>query len=81
MTLEGRWSKSYVNTLFCHFHDNMMHDARLLQSQLWHTFGHLLVCWLAYLVAWLYNVSMGAGNMGVGSRSHATYRRPSLDGF
>jgi len=28
-----------------------------------------------------YNVSMGAGDMGAGSRSHATYRRPSLDGF
>jgi len=28
-----------------------------------------------------YNVSMGAANMGAGSRSHATYRRPSLDGF
>jgi len=28
-----------------------------------------------------YNVSMGTGNMGAGSRSHATYRRPSLDGF
>jgi len=24
---------------------------------------------------------MGAGNMGAGSLSHATYRRPSLDGF
>jgi len=24
---------------------------------------------------------MGADNMGAGSRSHATYRRPSLDGF
>ena len=28
-----------------------------------------------------YNVSMGAGKLGAGSRSHATYRRPSLDGF
>ena len=28
-----------------------------------------------------YNVSMGAGNMRAGSRSHSTYRRPSLDGF
>jgi len=28
-----------------------------------------------------HNVSMGAGNMGAGSRSHATYRRPSVDGF
>jgi len=28
-----------------------------------------------------YNVSMGAGNMGAGSRSNATYRRPSVDGF
>jgi len=24
---------------------------------------------------------MGAVNMGEGSRSHVTYRRPSLDGF
>ena len=28
-----------------------------------------------------YNVSMGAGNMGTGARSHKTYRQPSLDGF
>ena len=28
-----------------------------------------------------YSVSTDAGNMGAGSRSHATYRRPSLDGF
>ena len=28
-----------------------------------------------------YNISMGAGNMGAGSRLHATYHRPSLDGF
>jgi len=28
-----------------------------------------------------YNVSVGAGNMGAGSWSHVTYRRPSLGGF
>jgi len=29
----------------------------------------------------MYNMSMGAGNMGAGLGSYATYRRPSLDGF
>jgi len=28
-----------------------------------------------------YSVFMGAGNMGAGSRSYATYSQPFLDGF
>jgi len=28
-----------------------------------------------------YKVPMGTGNMGAGSWTHVTYRRPSVDGF
>ena len=34
-----------------------------------------------YKLVLTYNVSMGAGNMGTGSKLHATYRQQCLDGF